>query len=201
MAGTVHAHSLPLTKSVLMSRAAASSATPAAAAARRSVLLTGIILGVGVIGALDEAIFHQVLQWHTLLWTDDEHQRILSDGVFHLIALALLVYGAVRLWQTSSILQGRRDALIAATLIGAGAFNLYDGLVQHGLLHLHLVNEYVCANPTANNSLASCPSDVPYELAWLAVATGLLLLGVFRWRNAVAVESSYGNHSRSTYPS
>lgn len=29
-----------------------------------------------------------------------------------------------------SIMQGRQDALLGAVLIGAGGFNLYDGLVQ-----------------------------------------------------------------------
>jgi uncharacterized membrane protein len=28
-------------------------------------MITGILLGIGVVGALDEAIFHQLLQWHT----------------------------------------------------------------------------------------------------------------------------------------
>lgn len=34
--------------------------------------------------------------------------------------------------------QGQRTGLLAAVLVGASRFNLYDGLVQHVLLHLHL---------------------------------------------------------------
>ena len=57
------------------------------------MLLTGVLLGIGSIGAIDEAVFHQVLQWHTLYWGTDEHGRILSDGLFHLASAAVLVWG------------------------------------------------------------------------------------------------------------
>jgi uncharacterized membrane protein len=67
-------------------------------------------------------------------------------------------------------------------LIGAGGFNLYDGLVQHLLLHLHLVNEFVCPSPQADNSVAACPADMPFELAWLLVAAAVLAVGIVSWR-------------------
>ena len=147
------------------------------------MLLTGILLGIGIIGAIDEAVFHQILQWHTLYWGTDEHGRILSDGVFHLASAAVLVWGALRVWQTpQDRLRRPRDALLAAVLIGAGGFNLYDGLVQHLLLHLHLVNEFVCPTPGVDNSIASCPADIPFEAAWLLVATALLAIGLLWWR-------------------
>ena len=149
----------------------------------RSVLLSGLLLGIGVVGAIDEAVFHQLLQWHTLYWGTDEHGRILSDGLFHLASAAVLVWGALRVWQTpQDWLRSRREALLAAVLIGAGGFNLYDGLVQHLLLHLHLVNEFVCPAPEANNSIATCPADIPFEVAWLVAAAVLLGLGVLWWR-------------------
>ena len=152
-------------------------------AARRSVLLTGVLLGIGVVGAIDEAVFHQLLQWHTLYWGTDEHGRIVSDGLFHLFTLMVLVWAALRLWQTPpDWLRGRRSALLAAVLLGAGGFNLYDGLVQHLALHLHLVDEFVCPVPEADNSIATCPADVPFEVAWLVVATLLLASGLLWWR-------------------
>jgi len=166
--------------------------------AKRSVFLTGVLLGVGIVGALDEAIFHQILQWHTFYWSDSEGQRILSDGLFHLLTLAVLVYAIVRVWQTSTTLHGHRAALIGAILVGAGGFNLYDGLVQHALLHLHLVNEYVCANPMANNSLATCAPDIPYELAWGAMALALLAAGAVRWRSAVWTHANDAAPRRSS---
>jgi uncharacterized membrane protein len=159
-------------------------AGPEHAGARQpSVLLTGLLLGVGIIGAIDEAVFHQLLQWHTLYWGTDEHGRILGDGLFHLFSTGVLVWGVLRVWQTpQEWLRRQRAALLAAVLIGAGGFNLYDGLVQHLLLHLHLVNEFVCPDPQANNSVAACPADTPFEMAWLAVAAAGLVAGVLWWR-------------------
>jgi uncharacterized membrane protein len=146
-----------------------------------------VLLGIGVVGAIDEAVFHQLLQWHTLYWGTDEHGRILSDGVFHLLTLAILVWAALRLWQTPpDWLSGRRPMLLAGVLIGAGGFNLYDGVVQHVVLHLHLVNEFVCPTPDANNSVWSCPGDVPFEVAWLVVAVALLVTGLIWWRHPSA---------------
>jgi uncharacterized membrane protein len=164
---------------------------PDLAVQRQSVLLTGVLLGIGVVGAIDEAVFHQLLQWHTLYWGTDEHGRILSDGLFHLLTLVVLVWAALRLWQTPpDWLHGRRATLLAAVLIGAGVFNLYDGLVQHLLLHLHLVDEFVCPAPEANNSIASCPADVPFEVAWVLVATVLVAIGTLWWRRDSQAEST-----------
>jgi uncharacterized membrane protein len=135
-------------------------------------------------------VFHQLLQWHTLYWGADERGRILSDGLFHLLTLALLVWSALRLWQTpAEHLEGQRGALLGAVLMGAGGFNLYDGLVQHVLLHLHLVNEFVCPTFQADNSLASCPADVPFEVAWLLLAAALLVAGLRLWRSAAAKDA------------
>ena len=168
------------------SRAALQTARSADAELRhrlRSVLLTGVLLGIGVVGAIDEAVFHQLLQWHTLYWGTDAHGRILSDGLFHLFSAGVLVWGALRVWQTpQDWLRSRREALLAAVLIGAGGFNLYDGLVQHLLLHLHLVDEYMCATPGADNSIATCPADIPFEVAWLVVAVAVLAGGLVWWR-------------------
>src|SRR5947209_269972 len=107
----------------------------------RSLLLTGILLGIGIIGFLDEAIFHQLLQWHTFYWNTNSQGRILSDGLFHIFSTLLLLWGTFRLWHGySSGIPFDGRLLFAGILIGAGAFNLYDGIVQHALLHLHLVN-------------------------------------------------------------
>lgn len=149
------------------------------------MLLTGILLGIGIIGFLDEAIFHQLLQWHTFYWAADEHGRILSDGLFHVLSTGLLLWGGFRLWRTPrEWLRSSPGPLVAAILIGAGAFNAYDGIVQHVLLHLHIVNEYVCASPQADNSVATCPNDIPLEIAWIGVGAALVVIGTLWWRRS-----------------
>ncbi len=151
----------------------------------RSVLFTGVLIGIGIVGFLDETIFHQLLQWHAFYWATDQHGRILSDGLFHLFSTLLLLWGLFRVWR------GRahwRDAsgpiIIAGILMGAGGFNFYDGIIQHAILHLHLVNEHVCnlGITHGDNTLANCPQDIPYEVVWDIVGFAILALGFFFWR-------------------
>jgi uncharacterized membrane protein len=58
---------------------------------------------------------------------------------------------------------------IAGTLLGAGGFNLYDGTIQHKLLRLHQVRE-------------GAPNNLPYDLAFLAIAAALALTGALLLR-------------------
>lgn len=153
----------------------------------RASLVTGLMLGVGIAGFIDEALFHQVLQWHNFYWNTDEHGRILSDGLFHVGSTLVLLWGAGRLWRgraTSDPL--RSKAILAGILIGAGGFNAYDGIVQHLIFHFHLVNEYVCPQPmNGGNSIVTCPRDIPYEVVWIAVAAAVTGAGIAIWRRTV----------------
>src|SRR5258708_16117800 len=127
------------------SSAAGNAASEAETRRRRSVLLTGVLLGIGIIGFLDEAILHQLLQWHTFYWGTDLHGRVLSDGLFHVFSTVLLLWGAYRLWRTPrDWMQSRRGALLAAILIGAGCFNRYYGLIYHLAFPFHLFHYHVC---------------------------------------------------------
>ena len=155
--------------------------------ALQSIFWTGILLGIGIMAFLDETILHQLLQWHTFYWNTDQHGRILSDGLFHAFSTLLLLWGAFRLWQgrvTWTSLS--RNALVAAIVIGAGGFNLYDGIVQHAILHLHLVNELVCSSPASRSDtvLGICRNDVPYEVVFDLLALVVLSAGIFWWRRA-----------------
>jgi len=72
-------------------------------------------------------------------------------------------------------------------LAGAGGFNTYDGVVQHVILHLHLVNEHVCASPMdPNNSILSCRADIPFEVVWIVVGAAVLVAGIVVARQAFA---------------
>lgn len=154
-------------------------------ATRRYVFWTGILLGIGIMAFLDETLLHQLLQWHTLYWNTDQHGRILSDGIFHIFSTVLLLWGTFRLWRGRSMwATSSRYALVAAILIGAGGFNLYDGIVQHTILHWHLVNELVCSTPASRNDtiLGICRNDVPYEVIFDLIALIVLTTGILWWR-------------------
>ncbi|HYI14857.1 MAG TPA: DUF2243 domain-containing protein, partial [Thermomicrobiales bacterium] len=109
----------------------------------RSVLWASIPLGIGLIGAIDEIVFHQLLQWHNLYVDASERWRIFSDGLLHTFTLAMLFFGAYRLWQErqsfSAIVSSK--PFWAGVLLGGGFFQLWDGVVDHKLLRLHPVRE------------------------------------------------------------
>ena len=100
----------------------------------------------------------------------------------------VLLWGALRLWRDrASWTAAHSRAILAGMLIGAGGFNAYDGVVQHIILHLHLVDEHVCTIPNdPNNSILSCRADIPYEVVWLLVAAIILASGVVLARHAPA---------------
>lgn len=61
----------------------------------------------------------------------------------------------------------------AGALLGAGAFQLFDGLINHKVLRVHQVRYDV--------------DLLPYDLSWNLVAAALLLIGAaMTWRAARA---------------
>ncbi len=149
----------------------------------RTASRIGIIIGIGLMGAVDEIVFHQLLQWHNFYVHSTEYWRIFSDGLFHVFTAAMLFLGALRLW-----MERRRLAPLATNrpfwagiLLGAGGFQLFDGTVNHKLLQLHPVRE------GAQNIL-------PYDIAWIASALLLLVAGWVVWRDVQATEVQSAGH-------
>jgi len=60
---------------------------------------------------------------------------------------------------------------VAGILLGAGGFNLYDGIVHHKLLGLHQVR-------------AGAPDNLPYDLTFVGLAAVVLLAGLLLLRGA-----------------
>lgn len=157
----------------------------------RSALFTGILLGIGIAAFLDETLLHQLLQWHTFYWYTDQRGRILSDGLFHAFSTLLLLWGAFRLWQGRDTWDlFNRNAIAAAILMGIGGFNLYDGIVQHFILRLHIVNELVCSSPISQRQtfLGICTNDIPYEIVFDLIALVILVAGIILWRRAMRMK-------------
>jgi uncharacterized membrane protein len=127
----------------------------------RSVL-TGVLIGVGVAGFLDETVFHQLLHWHHFYDRGTTTAGLVSDGFFHAFSWTAVVAGLFLLADLH-----RRQATLpkrvwAGGLLGWGGFQLYDGLVQHKVFGLHQIRYDV--------------ELLPYDLAWnLSGALGLVL--------------------------
>lgn len=143
---------------------------------RRRTAGIGFVLGVGVIGTLDGVVVHELLQWHRFYVDTTQFWRVFIDGLFHLFSAAFLLAGAVMLWRQRRALTGFNGGafLGAGPLLGMGAFNLYDGVVQHKVLRLHPVRV------GAENILL-------YDLAWNGAALLLLVWGWWLYRRAAKV--------------
>ncbi|SDX59731.1 Uncharacterized membrane protein [Modestobacter sp. DSM 44400] len=129
----------------------------------RSVL-TGVLIGIGAAGFVDETVFHQLLHWHHFYDRGTSAAGLVSDGLFHAFSWTAVVVGLFLLADLH-----RRRATVpvrvwAGGLIGAGGFQLYDGLVQHKLFGLHQVRYGV--------------DLLPYDLAWDVAGVVLLLAGL-----------------------
>ncbi|PYI50439.1 DUF2243 domain-containing protein [Paenibacillus flagellatus] len=107
---------------------------------RNGTFLGAFLLGIGTIGMLDGIVFHQLLQWHSVYMYTDRFHQIRSDGWFHGFVTIVIVAGAVVLWRSEPADADHRPAVFAAgMLIGAGLFNLVEGLVNHHGLGIHHV--------------------------------------------------------------
>jgi uncharacterized membrane protein len=130
---------------------------------RRSTLV-GVLLGLGTVAFVDEAVFHQILHWHHFYDRSTPDWGLVSDGLFHAFSVACLVGG----FFLFSDLR-RRDAVsklhqAAGYCLGVGGFQLYDGLIQHKWWGLHQIRYGV--------------EIAPYDVAWNVVALAVLVLGV-----------------------
>lgn len=134
-----------------------------------------LLLGVGLGGFLDGIVLHQIAHWHQMLSarvppeTIEAMKRNMSaDGWFHLatwlvtLAGVLVLRSAVRGAGPLPSLRG----FFGDFLLGWGAFNLVEGIVDHHLLELHHVRDL--------------PAHVPmYDWLFLLLGgVGLIVLGV-----------------------
>jgi uncharacterized membrane protein len=113
----------------------------------------GIFFGLGLGGFFDGIVLHQILQWHHMVTSAGypadsvENLRIntLFDGFFHAATYLFVAIGLALLWRAAhrTHLWWSGRLLLGTLLIGFGAFNVVEGLVNHHLLGIHHVNETV----------------------------------------------------------
>ena len=144
------------------------SAPPAGLAGRSTT--SGVLAGLGLVAFVDETVFHQLLHWHHFYDRSTPDVGLVSDGLFHAFGFVAVVTGLFLLADLS-----RRHALVAGrwvggVLLGAGAFQLYDGLVQHKVFGLHQIRYGV--------------DLVAYDVTWNVVAAVLVLAGALVTRRS-----------------
>jgi len=120
--------------------------TQAAADERRLGLVAAGTFGFGFSGLVDVLVLHHVLQWHHLvsgIYPMDTlaglRANILADGLFSLAMLVIAGIGAGLVWRAERRTRLPLPArpLAGAALIGLGAFDVFDVVVDHILLGLH----------------------------------------------------------------
>ncbi len=151
-------------------------------AATTRIALPAALLGIGFGGLVDVVAFRQVLQWHHLLSNAGDDRLGLDpqpagtvsglaenmrwDGWFSAAALLLSLMGLVML--VAEVSRDRRPSVDQLKfwgwfLVGAGAYVVLEGLIDHQLLQLHYVR------PGANEAW--------WDLAWLAAGAVLIIVG------------------------
>ncbi|WP_046179534.1 DUF2243 domain-containing protein [Domibacillus tundrae] len=128
-------------------------------------LWSGFLFGVGFVAFFDETVFHQLLHWHHFYDKSTTNAGLVSDGFFHAFSWFATVGGLFLFADLR-----RRNALwlkrwFGGLLLGAGLFQLYDGIIQHKLMRLHQIR-YV------ENVLL-------YDLIWNISAVLLITIGAF----------------------
>src|SRR4051795_11235109 len=94
----------------------------------------GVLIGVGVAGFVDETVFHQLLHWHHFYDRSTPAAGLVSDGLFHAFSFFCAVGALFLLADLRRRHAFDRRRWWGGLLAGAGAFQLYDGTVQHKLL-------------------------------------------------------------------
>jgi uncharacterized membrane protein len=136
------------------------------------LIIAGVFLGIGLGGFFDGIVLHQILQWHHMLssvrpltTTSNIDINMVWDGLFHAFDWIMTVIGVVLLWRA-----GRRDDVswssnlyFGSILIGAGLFNLVEGVIDHQILGIHHVK--------------SGPNQFAWDLGFLAVGALFILFG------------------------
>ena len=112
----------------------------------------GFLFGLGLGGFFDGIVLHQLLQWHHMLsgWypvntIENLELNTRWDGIFHSATYLFVVAGLFVLWRTAQRrhLFWSTKLLTGSMLLGFGAFDVAEGLIDHHLLGLHHVNEQV----------------------------------------------------------
>lgn len=144
--------------------------TASPATTDRRTLASGFLFGCGIAAAMiDLFVFHLGLQWHHFYDLSTPEIALAADGFFHAFAWFITVAGVFLLADIHRRSPVRWGRWAGAVLGGVGAFQLFDGVVNHKILGIHQIRYGV--------------DLLVYDLVWigsavlLLVAAGLVLWG------------------------
>jgi uncharacterized membrane protein len=139
-------------------------------------------MGIGLGGFIDGIVLHQILQWHHMLTSTGDYPRdtiagleanTLADGFFHLatwIFVAIAMTLTVQAWRDGMLAPPWR-AHVGMLLVGWGAFNLVEGMIDHEILGIHHVRD-------------DLGGPIGWDLGFLAFGGALVVVGQLLARSA-----------------
>lgn len=148
----------------------------------KPLVVAGIVLGLGQGGFFDGIVFHQLLQWHHMFSSIETDMTIagmeintFGDGIFHLLDWLLTLSGIFLLWQAGrqKTISWSGRVLLGSILIGAGLFNLVEGILDHQILQIH--------------HLKPGPHEFLWDIGFLLSGVALFLVG---WQLIQTVEQT-----------
>jgi uncharacterized membrane protein len=169
--------------------------------ARTRAWSAGVLLGLGLGGFVDGIFLHQIAQWHNMgsavvppTTLEAMSRNMRWDGWFHVATLVLTLAGVVALWREGCTGTAPPSLRILAgqMLLGWGAFNLVEGIVDHHLLQLHHVRDMPVHVPAWDWLFLAVAGVLFILLGWLlarsprrrgaTVPGGRRLTGLGHWR-------------------
>lgn len=134
-------------------------------------MIAAALLGIGAMAAVDEVVFHQLLAWHHFFDWSTPAFGLFSDGLLHAAELILFALGFFMILD----IRGRQAlaprSAWAGFLLGAGGFQIFDGIIDHKVLRLHQIRYDV------DNLLI-------YDVVWNAAGVILIALGLLLARRS-----------------
>lgn len=141
----------------------------------RPLITAGVLLGIGLGGFVDGIVLHQILQWHHMLSSvrppttiAEMKVNMVWDGLFDATTWIFTVLGIYLLWQAvkRDDVPRSSNTLFGSILIGAGGFDVVEGIVDHQILGIHHVK------PGTN--------ELVWDLGFIALGAILVIVGWMR---------------------
>ena len=123
----------------------------------------GIFFGLGAIAFIDETVFHQLLHWHHFYDKSTLALGLISDGLFHAFSWFATVASLFIVAHLRKLRAWDKRRWLGASVLGAGVFQLYDGIIQHKIFRLHQIRYDV--------------EIFYYDLVWNVLAIFMILIG------------------------